>query len=79
MLDLESLGYFADGSGMIVRKALYGEHQLVLLWIQTILTRNLFACAQEAADLVAKFCSSPVILETDVLFWRHAYFPPFMF
>ena len=37
MLNLEPLGYFSDGGGVVVRKALYGKHQLILLWIQTIL------------------------------------------
>lgn len=54
MAELETFGEIADGDFLVRRRALRGEHELVLLRLESGFTRGVFAEAKEEPQLVAK-------------------------
>jgi hypothetical protein len=55
MLDLEAFGKLADGRPGVIGETLYGQKELVLLWLQAVLASGFGAELKVAADLVAEF------------------------
>ena len=71
MRDLEPLGQSTDGRFPSLRQPLHCQQQLVLLGFKTRSTRGLFAEAEKAAQLIAKFGERLIRRDRDFILWIH--------
>ena len=71
MLQLQTLGQFADGRRRAVRQALDGQEELVLLRLHSGRPHLLLAEAEESPDLIAEVGQGAVFFEGEIL--HHLY------
>jgi hypothetical protein len=71
MRELEPLGQSADGRFPSLRQPLHGKEQLMLLGFKARSTRSLFAEAEKAAKLIAKFGERLIRRDRDLIFGIH--------
>jgi hypothetical protein len=73
MLEEKARCDLANGRLDILRKALHGEQELVLLRLDAMLLRGVFAEMEKSPDLAAEFGELAVLLAAEILGCPHIY------